>query len=232
LESKAFSVTTPEHVIIVMSGLKPAEYQYGVREYVLLLMGRVAPKMAYWMKMGFGELYCTLHMDNGNLVLGSEPARSFRSNISSDFNMDVMFALKGGVATNKGSSDFYAATPLTGIGTKGGSSMVDLQSSTSVDYPTIIWQLMHMLMFKKEYSPKFGAFVGAVSSGGDTVAAVQQAFGESLTALKQDLMLYIKLPSHAVVGRPFQLDKPVTPQVGQLSPTDSAVVLAELKAAK
>jgi hypothetical protein len=166
------------------------------------------------------------------MVMGSEPARSFRSNLSADFNMEVMFALKGGVDRNKGASDFYAATPLTGIGTKGGSSMVDLQSSTSVDYPTLIWQLMHMLMFKKEYSPKFGAFVGAVSSGGDTVAAVQQDLGESLSALKQDLMLYIQLPSHAVVTRPVQLDKPVTPQLGQLSPADSAVVLAELKAAK
>ena len=88
-----------------------------------------------------------------------------------------------------------------------------------------------MLMFKKEYSPKFGQFVGAVSDE-NTDAAVEQVYGQSLAGLKQDLLLYIKLPSHQVVGLSFQLDKPVTPQVSELPAADSATLLAALKAAK
>jgi len=42
----------------------------------------------------------------------------------------------------------------------------------------------------------------------------------------------MKMSSHAVAGLKFQLDKPVAAQVGQLSPADSAAMLAELKSAK
>jgi hypothetical protein len=237
LGGKAFSEVSPEaqRVTIVMSSLKPEAYQYGVREYVTLLLNRAAPKLPYWLKLGFSELYCTLHADNGQLMIGSSPTREFHSAISTDFNMEVMFSLNGGVTRDKGSVDFYTQAPTSGIGAASlGSAgkMSSLESNETVDYPVVLWQLTHMLMFKKEYGSKFGAFVGAVSSGEDTTAAVQRVLGQSLVGLKQDLILYIKMPAHAVAGINFQLDKPVTPQAGQLSAGDSALVLAELKAAK
>ena len=233
LSSKAFSIADPERVTIVMSSLKPETYQYGVHEYVSLVFARVAPKMPYWLRLGFSELYSTLHTTNGQLMRGSEPAREFRSAVSADFNMEVMFSLKGGVSRNKAAADFYAETSQTGVAnSKTGAAMANLASTQGVDYPVILWQLTHMLMFKKEYSPKFGAFVGAVSGGEDTVAAVLRVFGQSLAGLQQDLTLYIKMPAHAVVGLNFQLDKPVAPRMSQLSAGDSAFILEDLKAAK
>jgi hypothetical protein len=110
--------------------------------------------------------------------------------------------------------------------------MASVESDQTVDYPVLLWQLTHMLLFKKEYSSKFGPFVAAVTNGEDSAAAVQRIFDLPLAGLKQDLLFYVKLSSHAVAGLKFQLDKPVTPQVSQLSPGDSAAVLAELKAAK
>jgi hypothetical protein len=112
-----------------------------------------------------------------------------------------------------------------------GDAMSNMEATTTVNYPVILWQLTHMLMFKREYSSKFGAFVQAVD-GENTDAALGQVYHQSLVGLKEDLLLYIKMPAHEVVHAKFQLDKPMTPQVSQLSAADSAAVLAELRAAK
>ena len=230
LASKAFTESKGDSVTLVMSSLKKEAYQFGVREYAMLLLDKVAPKMPYWLKMGMSELYSTLYEDNGLMRLGAEPARDFRATVSPDFDMAVMFALKGGVSRNKGAADFYSESTAANV-TKTGSTMANMEATTTVDYPVVLWQLTHMLMFKKEYSPKFGPFVAAVREE-NTDAVIGQVYGQSLAGLKQDLVLYIKLPSHAVAGIKFDLDTPVTPQVSQLNAAESALVLADLKAAK
>jgi len=235
LNGKAFAEASADQVTIAMAGLKPADYQFGVRDYVMLLLNRTAPKMPYWLRMGFSELYCTLRMENGQLMLGSEPYRDFRRTVGTNFDMALLFALNGGAMANKGSVDFYAPSASVGIGSTtlgSAAKMASVESDQTVDYPVLLWQLTHMLLFKKEYSSKFGPFVAAVTNGEDSAAAVQRIFDLPLAGLKQDLLFYVKLSSHAVAGLKFQLDKPVTPQVSQLSPGDSAAVLAELKAAK
>ncbi len=232
LASKAFSEAGAERVTIVMATLRKETYQYGVREYLKAFLIKIAPTMPYWLKTGFAELYCTVREENGQIKLGSEPARDFHSTIPSDFDMAVMFSLNGGFSRDKGSLDYYTESSKSGVpNAKVGADMANMAATTTVDYPVLLWQLTHMLMFKKEYSPKFGAFVGAVCDG-DSAAAVQQVYGQSLDGLKQDLLLYIKMPSHAVLSSNFQLDKPVTPQISQLSAADSATVLADLKPAK
>ena len=106
---KAFALSDAEHMTIVLAGLKKEFYEYGVREYVTELLGRAAPKMPYWLKLGFSELYCTLHMENGQLMLGSSPNRDFHSVTSPDLlNMSVMFSLNGGVTRDKGAIDFLS----------------------------------------------------------------------------------------------------------------------------
>ena len=230
LASKAFSSVVAERLNIVLSTLKKEDYQYGVREYVTAFLNKVAPTMPYWLKTGFAELYCTVREENGQIKLGSEPARDFHRAISDDFDMTLVFSLNGGISHKKGALDFYAETAANGVpDAQRGADMANLRASSTVDYPVLLWQLTHMLMFKKEYSSKFGAFVGAACEG-STSAALQQAYGQSLDGLKQDLLLYIKMPSHAVVSSNFHLDKPVTPQVSQLSAEESRTVLAELKA--
>jgi len=228
--ARAFSTTGPERPTIVMSGLKKEMYEYGVREYVGMLLDRTAPKLPYWLKMGFSELYCTLHMENGQLMLGASPARDYRSTTSSDFNMDMLMTLQAGSHGNKGAADINSRAPNAAVSKT--DTMSSLEASLTVDYPVLTWQLTHMLMFKKEYGSKFGAFVGALSNGEGSVAALGRIYSQSLDGLKQDLILYMKMASHAVAGLKFQLDKPVTPQVSQISPADSAAVLAELRSQK
>ncbi|HUP02437.1 MAG TPA: hypothetical protein VMU19_00515 [Bryobacteraceae bacterium] len=248
LAARAFSETAAGRTTIVLSSCKKEAYEYGVREYAMLLFAKTAPKMPFWLRYGFSQFYGSLHMDNGQMVMGSPPARDFRGSISFDFDMGVMFRLNGGITQDKGSADFYSENPssrVTGSSSSSSSSsstlpsqvergaaMANMESTTTVDYPDILWTLTHMLMFQKPYSQKFGAFVGAVAGGQDTPAAVEQVLGESLSALKQDLVLYLKLPAHATIRRPFQLEKPLAPQVSQLSGAESALVLAELKAAR
>jgi hypothetical protein len=232
LASKAFSKAGAERLTIVMATLRKEDYQYGVREYVTAFLDKVAPTMPYWLRSGFAELYCTVREENGRMKFGSEPAREFQSMISRDFDMELMFSLNGGIRRNKGALDFYAESSQGGVpNAKVGADMANQQATSTVDYPVLLWQLTHMLMFKKEYSPKFGAFVAAACEQ-KTDAAVEQVYGQSLAGLKQDLLLYIKMPAHAVLSTNFQLDKPVTPQVSQLSAADSGTVLADLKPAR
>jgi len=228
--ARAFSTAGPEHVAIVMASLKKEAYEYGVREYVAMLLDRTAPKLPYWLKMGFSELYCTLHMENGQLMLGASPRRDYRSETTPDFNMDMLISLQAGSHGNKGAAQLVSEAPNKAFGKQDG--MGSLEADATVDYPVLTWQLTHMLMFKKEYGSKFGAFVGALSNGEGSVAALGRIYDQSLAGLKQDLVFYMKMSSHAVAGLKFQLDKPVAAQVGQLSPADSAAMLAELKSAK
>src|ERR1035441_3384257 len=69
----AFSKVNGEDVTIVVDGLKPAAYEYALREYVNLLIVRGAPKMPYWLRMGFRELYCTMKTENGTVHIGEDP---------------------------------------------------------------------------------------------------------------------------------------------------------------
>jgi hypothetical protein len=229
---KAFSESSADRITIVMSTLRKEDYQYGVREYVRAFLLKVAPKMPYWLRTGFAELYCTLREEDGRIRMGSEPVRDFRHSISTDFDLDVLFSLNGGISREKGALDFYSENSNSNApNAKDRASLANLEANSTVDYPVLLWQLTHMLMFNKVYSSKFGAFVQAACDE-NTDAAAQHVYGQSLVGLKQDLVLYIKMPSHAVLSTNFQLDKPVTPQVSQLSAAGSAKVLEDLKAAR
>jgi hypothetical protein len=227
---KAFSEANAERVTIVLSGLKPEMYQYGVREYVRLLLDRTNAKMPYWLRLGLTELYCTLRIDNGHLVIGIAPNRDFHTTTMPDLDLRTFFALKEGGMTDKGAQDFYADAPNPALGRT--NTLADIGSSLSVDYQGIAWQLTHMLMFQKEYSPKFGPFVGALAGGENSDAAVQRIYGRSVSGLTGDLAIYYKMPMHNAATVAFQLDKPVTPQTGQLSAADSDIILAQLKSGK
>ncbi|HUP02438.1 MAG TPA: hypothetical protein VMU19_00520 [Bryobacteraceae bacterium] len=230
---RAFSESNASTTTILLSSTKKEAYEYGVREYVSLLFSKLAPQLPYWFNLGLSELYSTLRVENGRMSLGISPARDFHSTVWPDFDMGVMFRLNGGVSWNKGSADFYAETAQSGVpNSKAGARMADLESTTTVDYPAVLWQLTHMLMFDKKYATKFGAFMGALGAGQETTAAVQHILGQSLQGLKEDLVLYAKQPAHAVLSRPFQLEKPIAPQISQLSGAESALVLADLKAVK
>jgi hypothetical protein len=228
--TKAFSEANAERVTIALASLKPEMYQYGAREYVTLLLNRTNPKMPYWLRLGLSELYCTLRLDNGHLVVGTAPTREFHISTMPDLDLRTFFALKEGGITNKGAEDFYAQAPNSAL--KGKDTLGSIEAALTVDYQGIAWQLTHMLMFQKEYSPKFGPFVGALAGGENSDAAVQRIYGRSVSGLTGDLAIYYKMPMHNAATVAFQLDKPVTPQTGQLSAADSDIILAQLKSGK
>jgi hypothetical protein len=228
---KAFSEANAERVTIALAGLKPEMYQYGEREYVKLLLDRTNPKMAYWLRLGLTELYCTLRLaDSGHLVIGIAPTREFHVTTMPELDLRTFFALKEGGVTDKGAEDFYAQAPNSAL--KGKDSLGSIEANLTTDYQGIAWQLTHMLMFQDEYRPKFGAFVGAIAGGENTDAVVQRIYGKSVSGLTGDLAIYYKMPTHKSGGVNFQLPKPVTPQIGELSAADSAVILAQLKSGK
>ncbi len=241
----AFAFSDANRITIVMAGLKKEAYENAMRNYVSALFNRAAPKLPYWLRLGFSELYCSLFEENGQVVMGTPPFRSYRSTSLPELNMSVLMSLKGSGPSNKGAADFNASEPNRGGGlasTDGGMArssafgaadgLDQIASQLTTDYPMITYQLTHMLMFKKEYSPKFGQFVNALSNGEESAAALNKVYGQSLDGLGQDLVLYWKLPSHMILKRAVQLEKPLAPQFTQLSAPDSAPLLNELKAAR
>src|SRR5450755_3878109 len=50
--SKAFTEVGANRVTIVMSTLRKEDYQYGVREYVMAFLLKLAPTMPYWLRTG------------------------------------------------------------------------------------------------------------------------------------------------------------------------------------
>jgi hypothetical protein len=227
---KTFSEANAERVTIALAGLKPEMYQYGVREYVAKLLERTSPKMAYWLNLGLSELYSTLRVQNGHLMIGYAPTRDFRTTTMPDLNLQVLFSMKSGAVTDKGAEDFYANAPNAALGGK--DTLGSIEAGLTSDYEGEAWHLTHMLVFNKDYGPKFGAFVGAIAGGEETAVAAKRVCGKSIEDLKTDLGLYYKMPAYSVAPLNFQLDKPVTPQIGQLSATDSAIILAQLKSGK
>ena len=230
---KAFAVTNADRTTIVMAGLKKEFYEYGVLQYATLFLDRTASNLPFWLRLGLSQLYSTLSPENGQISIGSAPYRSYRAGSMPDLNMSVLMGLRSrDVAGDKQADSFYATNNSTSASLAATKGMDTISNALTQDFPLITFRVTHMLMFKKEYAAKFGAFVSALSQGQDSAAAFGTVYGQSLTGVGQDLALYFKLPSHAVVTIAFQLEKPVTPQVSQLSPGDSAPILAELKTAR
>ena len=227
----AFSTKTEDRVAIVVSGFKQEAQEAAMREYVTLVLDHSAPKLPYWLKLGFTELYCTLRVDQGGgaLTLGLAPFRSYRAEGAPDLNLSVLMSLKGGAATDSAQTIFNAQAQNKAFGAQDGQGMV--AAGMVQDYPLIAFQLVHMLMFDKRYGAQFGAFVSALAGGAESVATIGSIYNQSLIGLGQDLALHMKMPL-ALVHPKIQLERPVAPQIAQLSAADSAPLLADLKAAR
>ncbi len=243
----AFSRKAGDRVAIVVSGFKQEAQEAAMREYVTLVLNHSAPKLPYWLKLGFTELYCTLRVDPGGgaLTLGSAPFRSYRATGAPDLNMSVLMSLKGGATSDSAQTVFDSQGTNQAGGTGGPGSSSSTRSSVFgaqdgqgmvaaglvQDYPLVAFQLIHMLMFDKRYGPQFGAFVSALAGGAESVATLGSIYNQSLLGLGKDLELHMKMPL-ALVHPKIQLERPVAPQMTQLSAADSASLLAELKAAR
>lgn len=86
-----------------------------------------------------------------------------------------------------------------------------------------------MLMFHKDYGPKFSALVQAVAARKDSGTALAEVYGRSLSQIATDLNLYGRMASLPIASFPFQMEKPAL-DIRQATPFESGIALADLMA--
>jgi len=226
----AFSKINGEDVTIVVDGLKPAAYQYALREYINLLIVRAAPNMPYWLRMGFRELYCTLKTGDGTVHIGEEPYMEKRVDLATPntSTLTLLFTLSAASTWGDSAEAAHANGKFIALGG------VDDTLGVGVDpsYRLIALHLTRMLMFDKAYSPKFGAYVDALTGGADSTATFKSVYGQSLADVLVTLHLEMVQASHAAMTVKFSLPAEVHPRISNLSAAASDDMISEIKSRK
>ena len=235
--SSAYSVMEPQATIVAL-GLKPENYEKIFFEYCLMVLDGSAPKLPFWMKAGLAQLYSTLKPGDGTIKLGAPPLRSYHVRSTDRLDLNMLFTVdkKTYLASRaKGAQDFGADTDHStshGNAALGNSAATNalnaVQGAVTQDFEGPDWTLTHMIMFGQDYRAKAGAFIGALSGGEDTGAALNSVYGRNVAQVVGDLELYMKQSALAVVNAKFVYDKPAPPAVSSLSKADEDRVIGDL----
>lgn len=226
----AFSKINGDAVTIEVDTLKPTAYEYAMREYVNLLVARAAPNIPYWLRMGFRELYSTMKTGNGEIRVGEDPYMEKRASLGepSTTFLTLLFGLTAGSTWGDSAEAVHASNKFIALGG------LDSTLSVGVDpsYRLTALHLTRMLMFDKNYSPKFNAFVSALTGGADTIAALKTVYGQSLADVVTVLRLEMIGASHPAWTVKLALPGELNPRIAHISVEDSAALIAEIKSRK
>ena len=164
----AFFTGDQSRDFIVMSGADEKDKPVAVHEYMHLLIRHMDLKLPIWLNEGIAEVYSTLKPLGGKIVIGSVPAGAGNV-LSSDkwLPLERLFAIQR-------DSPEYNEKNRRGI--------LYAQS----------WMLTHMLMLSDVYQQKFGAFLGAVSSGVPAADALLKIYGRTAEQVNRDLNGYFR----------------------------------------
>ena len=224
--ARAFSQTVGIRGSIVMMNLAAENYEQGFREYVRMVLSDSAAAFPYWLRTGLNEVYATLLPVKGQMKLGTPPRRSNTADAAVDLVVLVTMQdrSRSGVGSQRDSLNDERPNEVV-ASTQG---LANIASASSVDWAYTAWALTHMLMFNKDYAPKFSALVQAVAGGKATGTAFGEVYGRSVGQVSSDLNLYrrMSLPFAMI---PFQMDK-VAVDVRPATPFESGILLAGLTA--
>ena len=211
-----YSKIDGDSISIVVDGFKT--YEYGVREYVNILLARTAPQLPYWLRMGMREFYCTLETKPDQIVLGREPFMGQRPDESAAKSVDAttFLSLLFGLKPGDGWGDSADAVRSRGKYIALGGFDSTLHAPLDISYRIAALHLVRLLMLNPTYSPKFGAFVSALAGGAASTAALNDVYGQSLADLATNLSLERARPSHAVVTLKSPSPVMAEPKIGQV----------------
>ncbi len=153
-----------------------------------------------------------------------------------DLDLNVMFAIdRAGLLASRNlqgagfNADNDAKSAAFGAANAARTTALEQNQTTTVqDYGGGIWMLTHMIMFRSEYRPNFGEFVGTLGTGVPTGTALTKVFGRSLSQVGVDLAWYAKQPSLSAANLPFKYEKPAAAQVRPATKEDVDRILADL----
>lgn len=198
-----------ERDYIVMQDILPEHSQAAIHEYTHLIIRHANLTLPLWLDEGMAELYSSLE-PKGDKALVGRPLEGDAQDLATHqwIDWNVLFQVDH-------SSPYYNDPKLM--------QMFYAQS----------WAMTHMLALGPAYRPGFARLLVTVSSGTPTAEALQAVYGKTVMQVGEDLRAYVR--QSRVYGALYdvKLSKAeLDPEVSEVSPFQSNLLLAELLAAR
>jgi tetratricopeptide (TPR) repeat protein len=164
----AYYKSGEERDTIVMSHGGPESFPISIHEYVHLVMRHAGLKLPPWLNEGMAELYSTLQQVGNRVTVGGViPGRLAEIQQKKWVPLSVIL----GVDQN---SPYFNEKNRVGR------------------FYSESWALTHMLCLSIDYRPKWRDFVKAIVGGKSSTDALTSTYGKSITAIEEDLQLYVQ----------------------------------------
>jgi tetratricopeptide (TPR) repeat protein len=200
----AFYHAGSEHDCIVMSSTDQEHYQVATHEYTHLLIGQLSGTVPLWLNEGLAELYSTLQQVGDRVEVGLPPPGRGRVLLEGPW------------------------IPLDAMLSTGHDSPLYNEKSRAGMFYSESWALVHMLSLDSKYRPHLADMLRALKTA-DSVAAFQQAYGESIEQVQADLLEYVRRETLHGVAFKVPLEKSVeSPEIEPHSAMPARLALAEL----
>lgn len=205
--SVAFYAQSRSREFIVMQDISTEHYPAAIHEFTHLIVQRDGLKLPVWLNEGWADLYSSLKPQGSKAMVGA--------------------LLPGRVQTLL-TAKWLPIEALASVDTN--SSMYNERDKAGIFYAQS-WLLVHMLYLSPDYRANFSKFVLAVANGQDTVQAFFSVYHKGVQDVALDLNQYIRGNKFFGVVFDVKLEKSAEdPQVSDVSPLESGLVLADLLA--
>jgi tetratricopeptide (TPR) repeat protein len=205
--SLAYYAQSRNREFIVMQDISTEHYPAAIHEFTHLIVQRDGLKLPVWLNEGWAELYSSLKPQGNKAVVGALlPGRVQTLLTTRWLPLEVL-------ASVDGNSPMYNERDKAGI------------------FYAQSWLLVHMLYLSADYRANFSQFVLALANGQDMLQAFLGVYHKGVQDVAYDLNQYIK--SSKFFGAVFdvKLEKSAEdPQVSEVAPAESALLLADLLA--
>ena len=166
--SPAYLTGDETHDYIVMSELGENRDRAATHEFVHVLVRHSGITLPIWLNEGLADVYSTLQVRNGKLLVGVAPK-------------DRTYSLV---------NDRWMRLPDL-LSTTATSSVYNEGSRTGIFYAQS-WLLTHMLMLSETYAPKFPRFVARIAKDGSAQAAFSEVYGKSVADIQTAMNTYLR----------------------------------------
>lgn len=200
----AFYIGTDARDYIVLPSLAPDDFRTAVHEYAHAAIRAAGLRPPRWLNDGFAEVVSTVRFLEGGTLVGSEiPAH--RQMLRSSTWIPLEQVIAGNCpepADRHATALFYAEA----------------------------WALTHMLLFSREYSPRFPEAAPALLSGTPCETVLSSVYGKPLDAVARDVHAWLERQPFVPVRLPAVSPPLPAGFVRPVSGFDSRAMLADLLA--
>ena len=200
----AYYVGTESGDYIVMPALTEEHFTVAGHEYAHSLIHAGGLALPAWLNEGVSEVCSTVQIGRRNSSIGADlPGRSRLLRSHAWMPLQSLLAVE-------------AESPLRNDRDREG--LFYAQS----------WALAHMLIFSRDYGPRFSSLMGALAAGSPSAQALTSVYGKSLEAIGRDLRAYIANHPFRPVPFPGIVAPPMAAQISEISAIASRSMLADL----